>query len=269
MMLRTPLLSACLLLSVASIAQDADTKSLQSQVESLTKSVNELNKKIDRSATGKSYWRGAKLAYNLDGASADNIVASTKFMINKLLTKEAAKGDASWTLGVVGNFGNFITSADKDEVDKGIAKVSQGAQGLNVGFTFLRELPIGSNWTEEKGSTFRFELIPGYRLNTFQKVGPDSATVSLNQFRTSFAAEYERTGFSNEGALHISLELSYAFFSRSAYQKIFGLDQSSLPVAEATVIFPLAKNLGLLCSGTFAKKMSAVYQFGVFIKTGE
>ncbi|WP_270087807.1 hypothetical protein [Sphingobacterium sp. SYP-B4668] len=163
-------------------------------------------------ATGSSYWRGASLAYNIDGASAANIIANTKFMINAMEWHGGKQWKGlTWNLGVVGNFGNFISSKEKTEVDRDIARISQSGQGLNIGFSFLGH--VGNART----SIFRLEYIPSYRLNAFQNVGIDSSTVALNQFRNAITLEGEFGGFKNEGMLSVSFEVGYNIFDKKKY----------------------------------------------------
>jgi len=213
-------------------------------------------------ATQNSYWKGASLAYNLDGSSAGNIIANTKFMINSMDLGVDGKTwkNLYWTLGVVGNFGNFLSSKEKTEVDRDIARISQSGQGLNIGFSFLGETERAKN------SIFRVEYITSYRLNAFQNVGLDSTTVALNQFRNAITFEGEFSGFKNKGALSLSFELGYNIFDKRKFNEIFGYERSGILTGEATVILPISSNLGMLSSVTFAQKMSPKYQFGIYIK---
>ncbi|MGV3762685.1 hypothetical protein [Parapedobacter sp.] len=68
------------------------------------------------------------------------------------------------------------------------------------------------------------------------------------------------------GALTVSFETAYSTFSKARYSNIFDTERSGIWTAEATVILPISKNLGMLSNVTFAQGMNPAYQFGVFIK---
>jgi hypothetical protein len=204
----------------------------------------------------KSFWLGATIGYNIDGANVDNVVGSAKMAINPI-KKQYLKAD--W--GIVGNFSNFISAQDKEKMTKDLLKLSQGSQGLSISIAGTREiLPSNSNFN------FRMYFLTGYRLNAFQKVGKDSISVGLSQFRNSFGLELEGLEFEKGGKIHFSIEGSLAFFDESKYNLIFSEKKKTMATLEASVILPIASNIGFLINGTYNKRFAPVYQVGIIFK---
>ncbi|HKB45843.1 MAG TPA: carboxypeptidase-like regulatory domain-containing protein [Chitinophagaceae bacterium] len=216
----------------------------------------DLNEVVVVGVSPKSYWLGARLAYNIDGAQVDNIVGSATIGINPV---EGEYLGANW--GIVGNFANFISVQNKEKTEKDLLKVAQSSQGLSIGFGGTWEVLSRSN-----DFNFRCYFISGYRLNAFQKVGKDSISVSLSQFRNTAGIEFEGFRFKNGGKLHFSFEGSLTAFSRKKYELVFGEKKSSLNGLEITAILPIAANIGFLANGTYAKNLNPVYQFGIIFK---
>jgi hypothetical protein len=89
---------------------------------------NDLTEVVVAGFSPKSYWLGAKLAYNIDGGEVDNIVGSAMIGINAV---EGKYWGADW--GIVGNFANFISAKNKEKTEKDLLKVAQSSQGLSIG----------------------------------------------------------------------------------------------------------------------------------------
>ncbi len=208
------------------------------------------------SSSPKSYWIGATLAYNIDGAEIDNVVGSAKVGINPVSGEYLG---ASW--GIVGNFANFISAQNKEKTEKDLLKVAQSSQGLSIGMAGTWEVFRHSN-----DFNLRCYVSTGYRLNAFQRVGKDSSSVSLSQFRNTAGIEFEGFRFNNGGKLHLSFEGSLTAFSENKYELVFGEKKSSLTSLEVTAILPIAGNIGFLANGTYAKQLTPVYQFGIVLK---
>ena len=199
---------------------------------------------------------GSTLAYNLDGPGVDNVIGSALVVINPVEEKYFG---ANW--GIVGNFANFISAQNKGDSQKDLLKLAQSSQGLGIGFAGTWEL--GSNAND---FNYRCYFSSGYRLNAFQKVGKDSISVSLSQFRNTAGVEFEGFKFKNGGKLHFSIEGSLSFFDKDKYEMVFGERKSSLTNFAITAILPIASNIGFLANGTYSKSFSSVYQFGVIFK---
>jgi hypothetical protein len=222
----------------------------------LAEEKGDLNQIVVAAVSPRSYWLGATVAYNVDGAEVDNIVGSAKIGINPVERRHLG---AYW--GIVGNFANFISAQNKEKTNKDLLKVAQSSQGLSIG--------IAGTWEvlpSTKDFNFRFYLTTGYRLNAFQKVGEDSISVGLSQFRNSLGIEFEGLKFKNGGKLHFSFEGSLAAFSQNKYELVFGEKKSSLSSLEITAILPIAQNIGFLANGTYCKNFASVYQFGIIFK---
>lgn len=208
------------------------------------------------SLSPKSYWLGATIGYNIDGADVDNVVGSAKVGINPI------KGQylkAEW--GIVGNFANFISAQDKDKMDKNLTKLAQSAQGLSIAVAGTWELlPKGNDFN------MRCFFTTGYRFNAYQKVGKDSVTVGISQFHNTAGLEMEGLEFKNGGKLHFSAELGLSVFSQKKYELVFSEKKSSLLSLAVTAILPIAANIGFIAGGTYAKGMIPVYQFGIVFK---
>lgn len=208
------------------------------------------------SLSPKSYWLGATIGYNIDGADVDNVVGSAKIGINPVKRQYLR---ADW--GIVGNFANFISAQDKDKMDKNLTKLAQGAQGLSIAVAATWELLPRAN-----DLNVRFYFTSGYRFNAYQKVGKDSINVGISQFRNTAGLEMEGLEFKNGGKLHFSAEAGLSVFSEKKYELVFSGKKSSLLNFEATVILPIASNIGFIASGTYAKDLIPVYQFGIIFK---
>lgn len=222
----------------------------------LTEDHADLSQVVVAAVSPRSYWLGATVAYNMDGAEVDNIIGSAKIGINPVERKHLG---AYW--GIVGNFANFISAQNIEETNKNLLKVAQSSQGLSIGVAGTWEiLPTAEDFN------FRCYLMTGYRLNAFQKVGKDSISVGLNQFRNSLGIEFEGLKFKNGGKLHFSFEGSVTAFSRNKYELVFGEKKSSLSSLEITAILPIAQNIGFLANGTYCRDFASVYQFGIIFK---
>lgn len=224
----------------------------------LSEMQNNLSEVVVTAAGGspKSYWLGATLAYNIDGAEVDNIVGSAKVGINLV---DGEYLGAEW--GIVGNFANFISVQDKEKAARDLLKVAQSSQGLSIGIAATWEiLPTVNDFN------FRSYFTSGYRLNAFQKVGKDTISVGLSQFRNVVGVEFEGFRFKNGGKLHFSCEGSLTAFSQDKYELIFEKKKSSLSSLELTAILPIAQNIGFLANGTYCKSFVPVYQFGIIFK---
>jgi hypothetical protein len=212
------------------------------------------------SQSPKSYWIGAKVGYNFDGFSEDDLdnyfIGAAKVILNKS-KDEFLKGE--W--GVVGNIAGFISNQNKKDANKDLEKIALSVQGLGVGLYEIWEQKAG------KKNVIREYLTGGYRLNTFKKVGKDSVTVNLSQFKISGGFEFEALTFEKGGTLNFSFELTHLRFSSNKYNTIFGKEKSSLTSFEIGAILPINSNFGFFASGTFAPDMKPVYLFGVIVKS--
>jgi hypothetical protein len=212
------------------------------------------------SLSPNSYWIGAKLGYNFDGFADDDVdnyfVGAAKVVLNKSKDR-FLKGQ--W--GIVGNIAGFISKQNKDDANKDLQKLTMSVQGLGVGAYELWEQQVGAG-----KNTVREYLTAGYRLNTFKKVGKDSATVNLSQAKFTAGFEFEAVRFEKGGALSFSFELSHLRFSKAKYNSVFGEEKSSLTSFETGIILPINTNFGFFASGTFAKEVKPVYLFGVIVR---
>jgi hypothetical protein len=116
------------------------------------------------------------------------------------------------------------------------------------------------------GNEWRMQLTSVYRLNSFKNIGPDSNTVSINQWRSSVGFEYEGLKFENGGPLSLSVEGSVSIFSKSRYKQIFDEEKNMLYVLESTIILPLSEKIGFFINGTYSKGLSPSYVTGIVLR---
>jgi hypothetical protein len=216
-----------------------------------------------------SVWLGAKLGYNFDGINDPNnfFVGAAKVEINPLKSKQFKAGSpASPYFSVIGNIANFINSnTPQDSIQEKLSSLALSTEGVGVGLGLLWEFKIE---TPDAGDIFfRPYLTSGYRLNTYTKVGPDTVTVNLSQFRNTVGIEFEGLEWKNGGAMNLSFEGAYSLFDPDRYATIFSQRKKSLATLEASLILPISKSVGFFVDGTYAKHLSAVYLIGAIIKT--
>lgn len=228
--------------------------------------------------SAESYWVGAKVGYNFDGFPEDgteSFIGSAKVMLNALKPSRDFESNGElrkYSLGVVGNISDFISSQNKEDATKNLQNIALSVQGFGLGFYgswVLNKKSGGDKWvTENPDPMFVTRLYgtTGYRLNTFKNVGADSVTVNLSQLRTSIGFEIEGGYFSKGGRMNLSTELTYSVFDKSRYKQVFNDEKSGLLSLEINAILPVTEVFGLYASGTFAPDMKAVYQIGVIVR---
>lgn len=213
------------------------------------------------SVSPKSYWIGAKVGYNFDGFSdddADNyFIGAAKVILNQS-DNPFLKGE--W--GVIGNIAGFISNQDKKEASENKEKLTLSVQGLGVGLYQLWKQKVGGN-----KNVVREYLTVGYRLNTFKKVGKDSITVNLSQFKATAGCEFEAINFKKGGAMSFAIEVSHLRFDENRYESVFGEKKKTLTSLEIGAILPINTTLGFFTSGTFSPSTKPVYLFGIIVRS--
>jgi hypothetical protein len=218
--------------------------------------------------TPSSYWIGAKLGYNFDGFSDDDLdfIGSAKIKLN-MIKHDNERAD----YGVIGNVSDFISKTDKEDGDKDLQKLVLSVTGLNIGM--YGEWFFKPKSGSKTRSACSFFAGTGYRLNTYKYVTADSITVNLSQSKTSLGFQFEGLDFFEEdpsnlnaSKLNLSIEASLYLFDPKRYQKIFNEKKSTLVSVEVGAIVPIKNKIGFFVSGTFAPNVTGVFLAGLIVK---
>jgi hypothetical protein len=245
--------------SVRRFAVSADNTSPEIALEETAEALAAAPPGGGGSVSEQSYWVGASIGYNVNksGGSANNIIGAAAVTINPV-TKKIFNAD----LAIVGNIGNFVSTQTKDDIASNISKLSQANNGLNIGLSATWKL----NDPKDTVNALRFFALSGYQLNAFQKVGPDTTSVSLSQWRNTAGFEFEGLPFKNGGVMHFGVAATLGIFDQTAYQQIFMNKKSNILSLDASIILPLSKQFGFVFEGTYSQYTTPVYLIGVVIK---
>jgi hypothetical protein len=252
-----------------------------------------------------NYWIGAKIGYNFTSNPDDNFIGSASIAINLLSNYKPMKRikaneyshenhtpqatepqdnieryvrtDNNQTkhyrtrhsIGIIGNIGNFRFTKDTTDSNN-IKKLAQSVNGLLVGFGYTAEtfLLVYKNSEQQYIKTKgRFFASTGGRFTTYKNVGIEKQTQNFAQSVSSMGFEAEQDGFKNGGAMSLSFSTTFLAFDKNQYQLIFNEEKSNLLVFDTTVILPISKQLGFFANGTFAQKESAIFSFGMILKS--
>jgi hypothetical protein len=217
----------------------------------------------------RSTWIGAKVGYNFDGIDEDNeFIGAAKISINPFKERFSNANGAPY-ISIIGNFGDFISNAAKDTVQKKLSSLALSTQGLAIGLGATWELPMQIGTEAANRFNIRPYVTSGYRLNTFKnvRIGKDSTTINLSQFRNTAGIELEGFEFKNGGLLNISIEAAITFFDPVKYEQIFNEQKRSLKTLEGTIILPISNLIGFFVDGTFARNTKPIYLIGIIFKS--
>lgn len=218
-----------------------------------------------------SYWAGATLAYNLEKEGSDNLIGAGHVKIG---TVKGVSENKFFDLLVVGNIAKVTSSISEDSSDD-ITEIIQSNQGFSIGLSPVWILNKGSiraireridNGEELEIPYVRMYGNIGYKLNGFQDVGEEEATINISQFRSSVGLEYEGLHLDIANApMHFSSELIYTIFGKDNYKLVFGEALSQIIALENTAIIPLSAGLGIMFKYTVSKQN--VLQAGLVIRS--
>lgn len=228
--------------------------------------------------SANSFWAGATLAYNLESEGSDNIIGAGQ------VTLEAVRrfqNNPFFDLLIVGNLAKVTSSVGEDSSDD-ITEIIQSNQGLYVGISPIWVLnkkgieneserrsnldPMSDDFNNEDYDIFRLFLNGGYKLNGFQDVGVDKATINLSQFRLTTGIEYEGLHVTSGSPIHISTEFIFTTFSEEKYNAVFAEEKSNIFAWESTAIIPIGKEIGVMGKYTLSNLSDNVFQVGIVLR---